>query len=199
MTTYTNEKMRMAQQYDLEGALTTLRNGGVILYPTDTIWSIGCDATNPQAIEKVRRIKQNSAARSFEILVDSIQMLKNYVEHLHPKIETLLIYHVRPLTVVFDRPRNLPLDLAAPDGTAAFRLVQDEFCRQLIEHLNRPILASYASIGDLTYPVNFGAISSEIIEGVDFVVKYRQHEKAVGEPSVMVKLSRRDELIFLRE
>ncbi|MBK7874095.1 MAG: Sua5/YciO/YrdC/YwlC family protein [Saprospiraceae bacterium] len=199
MTTYTNEKIRMVQEYDIKGALAILRNGGVILYPTDTIWSIGCDATNPQAVEKVHNIKQKATARSFEILVDSIQMLKDYVEHLHPKIETLLLYHMRPLTVVFDRPRNLPSNATGSDGAAAIRLVQDEFCRSLITEYGKPLLASFASIGDLTFPVNFGAISSEIIEGVDFVVKYRQNEKSASEPAVMVKLSKRDELIFLRE
>ncbi|MDX1943324.1 MAG: Sua5/YciO/YrdC/YwlC family protein [Saprospiraceae bacterium] len=199
MTTYTNEKIRMVQEYDIKGALAILRNGGVILYPTDTIWSIGCDATNPQAVEKVHNIKQRTTARSFEILVDSIQMLKDYVEHLHPKIETLLLYHMRPLTVVFDRPRNLPSNATFPDGAAAIRLVQDEFCRSLIAEHGKPLLASFASVGDLTFPINFGAISSEIIEGVDFVVKYRQNEKSTNEPAVMVKLSKRDELIFLRE
>lgn len=199
MTTYTNEKIRMVQEYDIKGALAILRNGGVILYPTDTIWSIGCDATNPQAVEKVHNIKQRATTRSFEILVDSIQMLKDYVEHLHPKIETLLLYHMRPLTVVFDRPRNLPSNATGSDGAAAIRLVQDEFCRSLITEYGKPLLASFASIGDLTFPVNFGAISSEIIEGVDFVVKYRQNEKSASEPAVMVKLSKRDELIFLRE
>lgn len=199
MTTYTKEKIRMVQEYDLKGALTTLQDGGVILYPTDTIWSIGCDATNPQAIEKVYNIKQKATARSFEILVDSIQMLKNYVEHLHPKIETLLVHHMRPLTVVFDRPRNLADNARAADGSVAIRIAQDEFCRSLIADFGKPILASFASVGDMTFPTNFGAISSEIIEGVDFVVKYRQNEKAIDEPSVMVKLSKRDELIFLRE
>ncbi len=199
MTTYTKEKIRMVQEYDLKGALTTLQDGGVILYPTDTIWSIGCDATNPQAIEKVYNIKQKATARSFEILVDSIQMLKNYVEHLHPKIETLLVHHMRPLTVVFDRPRNLAENVRAADGSVAIRIAQDEFCSSLIADFGKPILASFASVGDMTFPTNFGAISSEVIEGVDFVVKYRQNEKAVDEPSVMVKLSKRDELIFLRE
>lgn len=199
MTTYTNEKTRMVQEYDHKGALQALQTGGVILYPTDTIWSIGCDATNAEAIEKVRHIKQKATARSFEVLVDSLSMLKNYVEHLHPKIETLLVYHTRPLTVVFDRPRNLPTSLYSPEGTVSIRLVQDEFCRSLITQYGQPLLATFASVGEHTFPVNFGAISSEVIEGVDFVVKYRQNDKTVGEPSVMVRLSRRDELIFLRE
>lgn len=199
MTTYTNEKLRMVQEYDIKGALMTLQQGGIILYPTDTIWSIGCDATNTRAIEKVYHIKQKTNAKGVEILVNSLQMLRDYVVHVHPKMETLLVYHTRPLTVVFDKPRNLPANAIAPDGTVAFRVVQDEFCRSLIAELGKPILASFASTHEGTFPVNFGAISSEIIEQVEFVVKHRQNEKMIHEPSVMVKLTKRDELVFLRE
>lgn len=199
MTTYTNETFRMVQDYDLKGALAALQKGGIILYPTDTIWSIGCNASDAEAVNKVYRLKQNATAKSFEILVDSIKMLKEYVVHLHPKIETLLLYHMRPLTVVFDRPRNLPSNVIAQDGTVAVRIVQDEFGKALISEFGKPLLATFASVEDKTFPVNFGAISSEIIEGVDFVVKYRQNEKSFNEPSVVVKLSRRDELIFLRD
>jgi L-threonylcarbamoyladenylate synthase len=199
MTTYTNEKLRMVQEYDIKGALATLQQGGILLYPTDTIWSIGCDATNPQAIEKVYHIKQKTNGKGCEILVDSLPMLRNYIAHLHPKLETLLVYHTRPLTVMFDKPRNLPANALAPDGTVAIQVVQDEFCRSLINALGKPLLAAFASTHEGTFPVNFGAISSEIIEQVDFVVKYRQHEKALHEPAVMVKLTRRDELVFLRE
>ncbi len=199
MTTYTNEKIRMVQEYDTKGALATLQQGGIILYPTDTIWSIGCDATHPRAIEKIYQVKHKDSAQGFEILVNSIQMLKDYVVHLHPKLETLLVFHVRPLTVVFDKPRNLAANAIAPDGTVAIRVVKDEFCRALITELGKPLLAAFASMHEGTYPVNFGAISSEIIEQVDYVVKFRQNEKMMHEPSVMVRLTRRDELIFLRE
>ncbi len=199
MTTYTNEKIRMIKEYNLKGALTTLQQGGILLYPTDTVWSIGCDATNTLAIEKVKRLKQHTSTGGFEILVDSIQMLRQYVAHLHPKIETLLLYHVRPLTIVFDRARNLPAEVIAPDGSVAIRLVQDAFCSSLICDFGKPLLATFASMSEGTFPVNFGAISSEVIEGVDFVVKHRQGEKKTSEPSVVVRLSRRDELIFLRE
>jgi L-threonylcarbamoyladenylate synthase len=199
MTTYTNEKIRMVQEYDIKGALKVLQEGGVLLFPTDTVWSIGCDATNPQAIEEVMAIKKKAIHKNVEILVDSITMLKNYVEHLHPKLETLLTYHVRPLTVVFDNACNLPESLLAPDGTVGVRVVQDDFCRALIRAHGEPILAAFASVGEGTFPTNFGAISSEIIEEVDFVVKYRQNEKAINEPSVVVRLSNRDELEFLRE
>lgn len=199
MTTYTKEKLRMVQEYDIKGALMTLQQGGILLFPTDTVWSIGCDVTQTQAVEKVCNLKQKPTARGFELLVDSIQMLRDYVVHLHPKIETLLLYHARPLTVVFDKARNLPANALAPDGSIAIRVIQDEFCRSLITELGKPLLATFASMHEGTFPVNFGGISSEVIEKSDFVVKYRQNEKGMGEPSVMIKLSKRDEIIFLRE
>lgn len=199
MTTYTNEKLRMVQEYDIKGALMTLHQGGVLLYPTDTVWCIGCDATNSQAVEKIGNIKQQGTTRSFELLVDSIQMLRDYVVHLHPKLETLLVYHTRPLTVLFDKARNLPANALAADGTIGIRVVQDEFCRSIIAESGKPLLGTFASVHEGTFPVNFGGISSDVIEQADFVVKYRQNEKAMGEPSVMIKLSRRGELVFLRE
>lgn len=189
----------MVQNYDLEGALTTLRKGGLILYPTDTIWSIGCDATNAFAIEKVLQLKRGASGHGIEILVDSVQMLKSYVRHLHPRIETLLTYHVRPLTVLFDNPHNVPQNALDEDGYMAIRMAQDDYCRSLIAAFGKPLVASYANVANQPIPSNFGAISSEIIQGVDHVSKYRQHEKITGRPSVMVRLSERDELLFLRE
>ena len=108
MTTFTNAASCMVQNYDLETALKILHQGGLLLHPTDTIWSISCDATNPFGIRKVFQLKRNSSYQHVEILVDSLGMLREYVEHLHPRIETLLVYHVRPLTIVMDQARNLP-------------------------------------------------------------------------------------------
>lgn len=189
----------MVQNYDLEGALTTLRKGGLILYPTDTIWSIGCDATNTFAIEKVHSLKRGASYPGIEILVDSVQMLKSYIRHLHPRIETLLIYHVRPLTVLFNNPHNIPHNALDKEGNMAIRIAQDDYCRNLIAAFGKPLVATYANVASQPIPSNFGAISSEIIQGVDYVAKYRQHEKMPGRPSVMVQLSERDELLFLRE
>lgn len=189
----------MVQDYDLKSAISTLHNGGLILYPTDTLWSLGCDATNPRSVERVYRLKRTHISYPAEVLVSSLEMLKDYVAHLHPRIETLLIYHLRPLTVLYQEARNLPPSLLGSDGSVAIRLVQDEYCMELIDAFGRPLMATPASIIDAPFPSTFGAISSEIIQGVDYVVKHRQKEKMHGEPSVMVRLSERDELVFLRE
>ncbi len=199
MTTLTNDVKSMVTYQEIEGAVRALESGGIILYPTDTLWSIGCDATDPVGVERVCRLKGSKDTNGFELLVNSVQMLKEYIEHLHPKIETLLAYHARPLTVLFDNARNLPERLTGPDGAVAVRIVQDDFCRRLIAEFQRPLVATPASVDPAPYPANFGAISSEIIENVDYVIKYRQNEKSQGEPSVMIRLSERDELEFLRE
>jgi L-threonylcarbamoyladenylate synthase len=199
MTTLTKAVEGMVGYSELENAIGILRNGGLLLYPTDTIWSIGCDATDPVAVERVCNLKGRKSADDFEILVDSLDMLGAYVEHLHPKIETLLAYHVRPLTVLFERGRNLPERLLGKEGRVAIRIVRDAFCRALIGVYGAPLVASPAAPIHQPHPHNFGAVSSAIIEGVDYVVKYRQSDKRTGEPAVMITLADDDELVFLRE
>lgn len=189
----------MVQNYNLEGALAVLERGGLMLYPTDTIWSIGCDATNAKAIENLIQLKRPDQPACLEILVDSVEMLRNYVKHLHPRIETLLIYHVRPLTIIFDNVEHLPENVRDNNLSVAFRMVQDDYCRKLIAAFGKPLVASYACVGCNDYPANFGSVSSEIIQGVDFVTRHRQHEKIIGQPSVMVRLTEEDELEFLRD
>ena len=199
MTTFTNERATMVQNYDLDNALAVLRNGGLILYPTDTVWSIGCDATNPLAAAQIRQLKRTDDAFGLEVLVNSLEMLRAYVGRLHPRIETLLLYHVRPLTVLYDQARNLPDSLLAIDGSISIRLVQDNYCSELIGTLGKPLVAAPADLRNDYFPVNFGAISSDVIERVDYVSRYRRSDKAPAQPSVMVKLSVKDELEFLRE
>ncbi|HQU60672.1 MAG: Sua5/YciO/YrdC/YwlC family protein [Phaeodactylibacter sp.] len=199
MTTFTNERATMVQNYDLDNALAVLRNGGLILYPTDTVWSIGCDATNPLAAARIRQLKRTDDAFGLEVLVNSLEMLRAYVGRLHPRIETLLLYHVRPLTVLYDQARNLPDSLLAIDGSISIRLVQDNYCSELIGTLGKPLVAAPADLRNDYFPVNFGAISSDVIERVDYVSRYRRSDKAPAQPSVMVKLSVKDELEFLRE
>ncbi|MCB0593985.1 MAG: Sua5/YciO/YrdC/YwlC family protein [Lewinellaceae bacterium] len=199
MTTSTNGRAMMVQNYDLESALETIRAGGLLLYPTDTVWSVGCDATNLRAVGRIRQLKQTDDALGLEILVSSIDMLRRYVAHLHPRIETLLLYHFRPLTVVYKQGRNLPNSILAEDGQVAIRLAQDEYCRQLIDRLGKPLVAAAADLRAGYYPDSFGAISSDVIERVDYVARHRRTDKAPARPSVMARLSRGDELEFLRE
>lgn len=197
--TKTNLKTFMFEKDNLDSIKAVLENGGLILYPTDTIWGIGCDATNEQAVENVYELKQRDRNKGFIILVDSIEMMKKYVAHVHPRIDTLLLHHIRPLTVVFSKAKNLPPNVLAPDGSIAIRIVQDDFCRDMIRNLDRPIIATSANIGDKPFPGNFGEISSAVIEQVDYVCKQRRYEKSASQPSVMVRVEDDGELVFIRE
>ncbi|MDZ4678949.1 MAG: Sua5/YciO/YrdC/YwlC family protein [Saprospiraceae bacterium] len=200
MTIFTNPVLYMIPPHHVEGALAAIENNGLVLCPTDTLWSIACDATDPVAVLRLLRLKPNAYANSFEILVDSIEMLRQYVEHLHPRVETLLSYHIRPLTVVFDKARNLPEKIQNPDGSVAVRIAQDEFCRDLIGNLKHPLVCTYAHLESTPMPTHFGAVSSAVIEAVDYVVRYRQNDKSHGQPSVMVRLlEEEEEMEFLRE
>ena len=114
MQIFTNPDSVMFHTYDLDPVLSTLENGGLILYPTDTIWGIGCDATNTEAVEKLIELKQYSGKKPFFLLVSSLQMLKRYVEQVHPRVETLLAFHERPLTIMYDCGINLPQRVLAP-------------------------------------------------------------------------------------
>ena len=189
----------MFEKDKIEDITSVLRKGGLILYPTDTIWGIGCNACDAAAIDKIYALKQRATTKNFVILVDSIEMLKKYVREVPPRIETLLYYHTRPLTMIFDDARNLPKNLIAEDNTIAIRIVQDEFCKELISSFGYPLVATSANISGQPFPANFGEINSDIIKGVDYIAKFRRHEKTMGQPSVIAKIKEDGELEFLRE
>lgn len=189
----------MSHHYDVAPAARVLARGGLILYPTDTIWGVGCDATDAAAVASVYKLKRRDPAKSFVILVNSVEMLRQYVAHLHPRLETLLVYHERPLTVIYDEGANLAPNVTAPNGSIAIRIPQDKYCLDLITAANKPLVASSANVSNEPFPAHFGEVSSEIIQGVDFVEKYRQRDKTRREPSVIVRLSKRGDLEFLRE
>ncbi|MCB0617284.1 MAG: L-threonylcarbamoyladenylate synthase [Saprospiraceae bacterium] len=199
MEVFTNHSTSLIPAAELDKAVQVLRNDGLILFPTDTLWAVGCDATNVVALHRLFKLKGRPHDKPVILLVDSVDMLRRYVDHLHPRVETLLYYHSRPLTVVYPDGRQLPPLALAPDGSVAIRIPKDEFCRRLIGLLGRPVVASSAHIGRMARPTHFGEISSLLIEGVDQVVKHRQKERTFGEPSVIARLSDKEELEFLRE
>lgn len=180
-------------------AVNVLNTGGLILYPTDTIWGIGCDATDAEAVAKVFALKKRDLSKPLVVLVDSLEMLKEYVVEVHPRIDTLLSYHQRPLTIIFEQARQLPSNLIAKDNSVAIRIVKDDFCQEMIKEFGKPIVATSANISNEPFPENFGAISSDVIKGIDFVVRHRQMEKTQGLPSVLVRVQKDGELLFLRE
>lgn len=185
---------------DMDGALRTLENGGLVLFPTDTIWCVGCSPTHTLAVQRLYQLVRIPDATQTELLIWSLESLKQLTPHLHPRLETLLYFHQRPLTVVAPGADHLPEDVLHPDGSVALRIVRDSFCTGLFQAFGGPVLSAPAAKGGAPYPANFGGISSEIIQGCNHVVRYRQSERSPGEPSVMVRLSEdTEELEFLRE
>jgi L-threonylcarbamoyladenylate synthase len=184
---------------NLGDILQTLREGGIILYPSDTLWAIGCDATNPDAVAKVLALKNIEPSKGLVVLAENVDMILKYADHVPPRIDTLLMYHTRPLTVIYEQGENLPKGICAPDGSVAMRVPKDAFCQHLIQLFEKPIVATGACVGYDSLPLTFGSISSEILEGVDYIVRYRREEKSAQEASQIVRLDDNGELDFLRE
>ncbi len=179
--------------------LEVLKQGGTILFPTDTIWGIGCDATNEQAVEKVYHLKQRDRSKPLIALASDIQMIKQYVTQIHPKVETLLEFHTRPITVIYDHRQGFPSNVINKDNTIGMRIPQDKFCKTLIASFGRPIVASSANISNEAFPKNFSEISSSLIQKVDFTIPYRQNDNQFLPPSSIVRLTSNEELEFIRD
>ncbi len=189
----------MIQFTDLEPSLKALQEGGLILYPTDTVWSIGCDACNPEAINNLKALRQLPQGHPLVILVADMEMLKAHAGFVHPRVETLLAHHQRPLTMVFDEGVGLPEEALGAEGAVALRIIKDPFCSQLIRELGNPVVATEACIGAGPIPAHFGEVSSAVIENVTYVVRHRQMDKQMEPPSVIARLNEDEELEFIRE
>ncbi|MDX1478856.1 MAG: L-threonylcarbamoyladenylate synthase [Saprospiraceae bacterium] len=185
-------------QEDLREAVKVLEKGGVLLYPTDTIWGLGCDALNERAIAKVYKIKERDPQKPCIVLMSDIDMLKEYVISIHPRVETLLSLHERPLTIVYPEVEKIPDALRGPQGKVAIRVARDGFCRALIKAFGKPIVSTSANHAGKPHPNGFGEISSQIIKKADYVVKFRQSEHNTGLPSVVATYNFKGHLEFLR-
>ena len=182
---------------DMADALKTLRDGGVIVYPTDTIWGIGCDATNEEAIAKVNAIK-NRSDKPLIVLAGDIPMVKEYVQSIHPRIETLLSLHERPLTIIYKSAGILPARLSGSTNTIGIRIPVDAFCLDLIEKLGKPIVSTSANLAGSPFPTSYSEIDPAILEQVDYVVKYRRDEILDATPSVVASFDHKGVLQFIR-
>ncbi|HVF98137.1 MAG TPA: L-threonylcarbamoyladenylate synthase [Flavisolibacter sp.] len=172
---------------EVESALRVLRSGGVILYPTDTIWGLGCHATNATSIQKIYGIKKRDDSKSLIILVADERDVLQYVAAPDLAIFDFLEKQTRPTTVIFENAVNLPDNLVADDGSIAIRIVKDEFCRHLIKRLRMPLVSTSANISGHPAPVFFDQVSDEIKASVDHVVQWRQEDKTPSQPSQIIK------------
>ena len=176
-------------QEEINKAIETLRKGGIILYPTDTIWGIGCDATNPAAVEKIYRLKQRAESKAMLVLMSNVAELERYVEEVPEIAYDLIDVAVRPLTVIYDNAVGLADNLVAEDGSIGIRITQEAFSSQLCRRFRKPIVSTSANISGTPSPVNFQDISREIIDAVDYVVNFRRDENIKAQPSSVIKLS----------
>ena len=172
---------------EVEAALDVLRQGGVILYPTDTIWGLGCDATHAEAIKRIYQIKQREDTKSLIILVADEREILQYVAAPDLAVFDFIHLQARPTTIIFENAVGLPDSLVAQDGSIAIRLVQDEFCRHLIKRLRKPLVSTSANISGQASPQTFASISDEIKSHVDHIVQWRQNETAIAKPSQIIK------------
>ncbi len=182
----------------MEKALEILKNGGTILYPTDTIWGIGCDATNAEAIQKIFDIKQRDKNKSMIILVESEQRLQSLVEVPEMAWEIIDLSE-KPVTIVYENPKSLPKEILAPDGSIGIRLVKDDFCRRLISKLNKPLVSTSANFSGEKSPMKFSDISQELQNAVDYIVE--EHHEKVSEysGSSVIKIWPDNRIKVLRE
>ncbi len=184
---------------EIDRCLEILEKGGTILYPTDTVWGIGCDATNPAAVESIYRIKKRMESKSMIILLDHEKRLPDYVVAV-PELAWDLIKSVdTPLTIIYPKAKNLASNVIAEDGSIAIRIVNHEFCRKLIKAYGKPIVSTSANVSGDPPPKVFNNISAYIIKQVDYTVHLYQAELQQVKPSRIIKLNENGEFRIIRK
>lgn len=184
---------------DIKNAVDVLKKGGVILYPTDTVWGIGCDATNEEAVRRIYNIKRRSDAKSMLCLVDTPNRIQRYFRTVPDVAWDLIDCATEPLTVILPDANGVAPSLVAEDGSLGMRVTQDEFSRQLCYRLQKPLVSTSANISGEPTARNFREISPEIIEQMDYVVQFRRGDTKPHKPSGIVKLGRKGEVTVIRK
>ena len=184
---------------EIKKACEVLQKGGVILYPTDTVWGIGCDATNEEAVKRVYEIKRRADSKAMLVLVDSDVKVDFYVKDVPEVAWDLIQYATKPLTVIYDNARNLAPNLIAEDGSVGIRVTSEEFSKQLCFRFRKAIVSTSANISGEPAPASFGEIQDEIKQAVDYIVGYRQDEPAGAKPSSILKLGKGGVIKIIRE
>lgn len=169
-------------------AIQTLKSGGVLLYPSDTIWGLGCDVRNDQAIDKILELKNRPASKGLIVLISKIEQLSEYVEQVPDLAWDLVEFAEDPLTIIYPKGKNVSPSLLGPDGSIAIRLVKDEFCKGLIYRYQRAIVSTSANLSGEPSPLNFAGIAPSIVDGVDYVLKNSAGEGAAKKASKIVQL-----------
>ena len=186
-------------QQEINKAIDVLKKGGVILYPTDTIWGIGCDATNPAAVEKIYKIKQRAESKAMLVLINDSSELDKYVETVPDIAYDLIDVAVKPLTIIYDEAIGLASNLIASDGSIGIRVTKEEFSHQLCKRFRKPIVSTSANVSGKKSPATFREIDNAILESVDYVVNYRQNDDCALKSSEIIKLSKSGTIKIIRK
>lgn len=183
---------------DIRQAVEVMRQGGVILYPTDTVWGLGCDATNEEAVQKVYAIKHRSDSKALITLVDSEAKVQFYVRQVPQVAWDVIQLSTRPTTIIYDGARNLAPNLIAEDGSVGIRITEEDFSRELCQRFKKAIVSTSANVSGQPTPQNYAEIPDEIKEKVDFIVTFRQDDKTKAKPSSIIKLGAKGEVKVIR-
>lgn len=184
---------------EINKAFEVLKGGGLILYPTDTVWGIGCDATNTDAVAKLYALKKRDESKSMIVLLDTDNKLQSYVSEIPDVAYDLIEYAEKPLTIIYSGAKNLAKNLVNADGSIGIRISKHEFCQQLIQRFRKPIVSTSANLSGEPTPENFNAISAEIIDGVDYVVDLEQMNSEMKHASTIMKLEADGRFVFIRK
>lgn len=183
---------------EVHNAYEVIKNGGIILYPTDTVWGIGCDATNAEAVAKIYKLKQRAETQSMIVLMNSEKMMYNVFKDIPEVAWQIMDLSEKPTTLILDDARNVAPNIIAADKSLGVRLVKEPFCYKLMERMKKPLVSTSANISGQPTPQSFKDISPEIINGVDYVVKLNQ-DKVNGKSSTIIKLTKDSQVKVIRK
>ncbi|SHF74487.1 translation factor SUA5 [Flavobacterium segetis] len=179
-------------------AYDIIKEGGIILYPTDTVWGIGCDATNAEAVAKIYQLKKRAESQNMIVLMNGDKMMHNVFTEIPEVAWQIIELSENPTTLILDKPKNVAANLIATDNTLGIRIVKEPFCFKLLEKLKKPLVSTSANISGKPTPKSFKEISPEILKGVDYIVNL-QRDKIGGKPSTIIKLSLDNQVKIIRK
>ena len=184
------QQIRAQQENDITQCVNTLNNGGLILYPTDTVWGIGCDATNAEAVKRVYQLKQRDDSKALIVLIDNADHVDHYVVDVPAIARELIDVAVKPLTIIYEGAYNLAPNLLGDEDSVGIRIPNDEFCHQLCARFGKPIVSTSANVSGNPTAKTFADIDPAIVNGVDYAVEYRRDDTTPHHPSNIILLSR---------
>ncbi len=184
---------------EIHSCTDVLRSGGTILYPTDTIWGIGCDATNPDAVAKIYAIKKREDSKAMLVLADSLEMVSGYVEEIPAIALDILKINEKPLTIIYPGARGLANNLVSEDGSIGIRITEEGFSRGLIRAFGKPIVSSSANLAGQSPPTLYAEISMDIRSAVDYIADWNRDERGKRKPSGILKVDLNGEIKVIRK